>query len=81
MNFYGVFFASSFLSIFLSKFYHQKFEFSSFTCIIIELRPEKTCFLHIYICEHKVADHLHGNRAADQRLCFRYRDSTIPLLL
>ena len=24
------------------------------------------------ICENKVADQLHGNRAADQRLCFRY---------
>ena len=31
-----------------------------------ELRREKTGFLH--------------NREADQRLCFRYIDSTIPLL-
>ena len=29
---------------------------------------------------HKDADQLHGNREADQRLCFRYIDSTIPLL-
>ena len=35
----------------------------------------------IYICENKGADQLHGNREADQRLCFRYTDSTIPLLL
>ena len=32
------------------------------------------------ICENKEADQLRGNREADQRLCFRYIDSTIPLL-
>ena len=32
------------------------------------------------ICENKDADQLPGNREADQRLCFRYTDSTIPLL-
>ena len=36
------------------------------------------------ICENKDADQLRGNREADreadQRLCFRYSDSTIPLL-
>ena len=32
------------------------------------------------ICEKKDADKLCGNREADQRLCFRYTDSTIPLL-
>ena len=36
----------------------------------------KQCFC---ICENKVADQLHDNRAADQRLCFRYIDCTIPL--
>ena len=35
----------------------------------------------ICICENKGADQLRGNREADQRLCFRYSDSTIPLLL
>ena len=30
--------------------------------------------------ENKGADQLGGNREADQRLCFRYTDSTIPLL-
>ena len=35
----------------------------------------------IYIGENKDADQLRGNREADQRLCFRYSDSTIPLLL
>ena len=29
------------------------------------------------ICENKDADQLRGNREADQRLCFRYTDSTI----
>ena len=33
------------------------------------------------ICENKDADHPRGNCEADQRLCFRYTDSTIPLLL
>ena len=32
------------------------------------------------ICENKDADQLRGNREADQRLCFRDIDSTIPLL-
>ena len=34
----------------------------------------------ICICENKGADQLRGNREADQRLCFRYTDSTIPLV-
>ena len=32
------------------------------------------------ICENKAADQLRGNREADQRLYFRYIDSTISLL-
>ena len=32
------------------------------------------------ICENKDADQLRGNHEADERLCFRYIDSTIPLL-
>ena len=32
------------------------------------------------ICENKDADQLRSNREADQRVCFRYLDSTIPLL-
>ena len=35
----------------------------------------------ICIGENKDADQLRGNREADQRLCFRHMDSTIPLLL
>ena len=30
-------------------------------------------------CENKDADQLRGDREADQRLCFRYIDSTIPV--
>ena len=32
------------------------------------------------ICENKDAVQLRSNCAADQRLCFRYTNSTIPLL-
>ena len=32
------------------------------------------------ICKNKDADQLRGNREADQHLCFRYTDGTIPLL-
>ena len=35
----------------------------------------------ICICENKDADQLRGNREADQRLCFRYTHSILPLLL
>ena len=34
----------------------------------------------VCICENKDADQLRGNSEADQRLCSRYIDSTIPLL-
>ena len=34
----------------------------------------------ICIGGNKDADQLRGNREADQRLCFRYTDSTLPLL-
>ena len=32
------------------------------------------------ICKNKGADQVRGNHTADQCLCFRYIDSTIPLL-
>ena len=53
---------------------------------------EKDCFIEkpymslvvrkpdFRICENKDTDQLRGNREADQRLCFRYIDSTIPPL-
>ena len=43
--------------------------------------PNGSGELTICICENKGADQLRGNREADQRLCFRYLDSTIPPLL
>ena len=57
-----------------------------------DLNPEFKKVSHYYwsrpmgkptICigENKGADQLRSNREADQRLCFRYSDSTIPLLL
>ena len=42
-----------------------------------ELGREKTGFLHM---RKQKRDQLRGNREADQHLCFRYTDSTIPLL-
>ena len=42
-----------------------------------EPRREKNVFLYM---RKKDADQLRGDREADQRLCFRYTDSTIPLL-
>ena len=45
--------------------------------LLFEPRHEETGFC---ICENKGADQLRGNREAGQRLCFRYTDSTIPLL-
>ena len=58
---------------------------SSFVCLnnmefcqgTYEPRREKISFC---ICENKDADQIRGNREADQHLCFRYIDSTIPLL-
>ena len=42
-----------------------------------EPRYEKPAFC---ICENKDADQLRSKREADQRLCFRNIDTTIPLL-
>ena len=45
--------------------------------VIYDLVMRKQAFCK---CENKDADQLRSNREADQRLCFRYTDSTIPLL-
>ena len=49
----------------------------------IKLNKMSLCMGKPTICigENKDADQLRGNREADQRLCFRYSDSTISLLL
>ena len=44
---------------------------------IIQVSVRKQAFC---ICENKDADQLRVNREADQRLCFRYMDCTVPLL-
>ena len=49
------------------------------TVVKIELHHEKTIFF--FPSQNKGADQLCSNCEADQRLCFRYTDSTIPLLL
>ena len=40
----------------------------------------RTRAFHHGIGENKGADQLRGNREADQHLCFRYMDSTLPVL-
>ena len=47
------------------------------TTLIYEPRREKR---DLCICENKDIDQFRGNRETDLRLCFRYLDSTIPLL-
>ena len=44
--------------------------------LINERPPEQTNNQHM---RNKGTDQLRSNREADQRLCFRYMDSTIPL--
>ena len=46
-------------------------------CNDLSLVMRKSVFC---ICENKDADQLRGDRETDQRLCFRYLNSTIPLL-
>ena len=63
--------------------------YSTTEASILKLHIQKLeihCMSHVVrkpafcICENKDADQLRGNRTADQRLCFRYTDSTISLL-
>ena len=52
-------------------------------CVLGKQLRYMSCLMRkptICICENKDVDQLRGNREADQRLCFRYTDSTIPLL-
>ena len=55
-------------------------ELQAYSLVITNLsrriRKPTTC-----IGENKGADQLRSNCEADQRLCFRYSDSTVPLLL
>ena len=49
--------------------------FGGWLSLSLVIRKQTFC-----ICENKDADQLRGNSEADQRLCFRYTDGTIPLL-
>ena len=66
-------------------FFQESLKYVSFLCH--EMRSVRNDDMSLvmrkpdfYICENKDADQLRGNREADQRLCFRHTDSTIPLL-
>ena len=59
-----------------SKFRFELAKVRKFRKIVLIF--EKTNKLHI--CESKGADQLRSHCEADQRLCFLYTDSTIPLL-
>ena len=63
----------SFLSLLRPEKFDMRFRFKHDTLNRRDFKYESSCektgFLHI--CE---------NKDADQRLCFRYKDSTIPLL-
>ena len=59
-------------------FLFQRYHFGSASYNMSRVM-RKTPFC-IIICETKVADQLHGKRVADQCLCFRFIDNTIPLL-
>ena len=54
---------------------HAALLFTTYDSISLVMRKPAFC-----ICENKDADQLRGNREPDQRLCFRYIDTTIPLL-
>ena len=64
---------------------HGKFKFlcKAFLRTVINLKHLSRPMGKPTICigENKDADQLRGNREADQRLSFRYSDSTLPPLL
>ena len=53
------------------------YNLNSILSMLFEPRHEKTNFLHM---QKKDADQLCSKPEADQCLCFRYTDTTIPLL-
>ena len=72
--------------------YEEKEYFSVSTIALVEICLIQSCIIGPYnlslvmrkpdfcICDNKDADQLRGYREADQRLCFRYTDSTVSLL-
>ena len=71
-----VFIKTSCLYQFLNIAYFYFFLRLSYITLSRIVRKRDYC-----LCENKGADQLCSNCEADQRLCFRYWDSTIPLLL
>ena len=75
----------SLLGIYLFTLYMKNLNFSSLLYIQTDTSGKHMSRLMekptICIGENKHADQLRGNHEADQRLCFRYSDSTVPLLL
>ena len=59
--------------ILLSFVFEYMYSYFNLSCYI---RKSVIC-----ICKNKGADQLCSNCTADQHLCFRYTDSTIPLLI
>ena len=54
-----------------------------YTCVVVR-KPvfayaKTKALISCAVCEIKGADQLHSNPAADQRLCFHYIKSTLPL--
>ena len=56
------------------RFSHDTTHISSYSLLNMSRVLRKPAFC---ICENKDADQLRGNREANQRLCFRYIDSTL----
>ena len=71
--FFGFLLVSSFFDLSLRLFTDMDTDAKKYMSRVVK----KPAFC---ICENKDAEQLRGNRKADQRLCFRYTDSTIPLL-
>ena len=58
------------------QFFHRRWSLGYLNMSRVVRKPT----VYVCICENKDADQLRDNREADQRLCFRYMDTIIPLL-
>ena len=59
----------------LDEFDMDRIVITSVDYLSCDMRKPAFC-----MCENKDTDQLRGNLETDQHLCFRYLDSTIPLL-
>ena len=73
---------SSYIFIQTRCLYNSSYLFPQYMSQLLK-KKLSLCMRKPTICmgENKDADQLRGNREADQRLCFRYTDSTFPPLL